>query len=165
MWARDYTEGRPFGQVTKHTTETASEHYKHRDQKSDVMWIVHWWQRVEYQSGQSDFFAGTTVEHIFAQSSKAQRTNMIDAPLSCDAMKAEKENECASKRSFSALIEMSRERATSVISHSSLKPSSLPLQSSSHSSKQFLGVREKVGCREALIAQLISFSKKLARLT
>ena len=50
---------------------------------------------VDYQSGQSDFFAGTTVEHIFAQSSKAQRTNMIDAPLSCDAMKAEKENECA----------------------------------------------------------------------
>ena len=159
MWARDYTEGRPFGQVTKHTTETASEHY--RDQKSDAMWIVHWWQRVEYQSGQSDFFAGTTVEHIFAPSSKAQRTNMIDAPLSCDAIKAEKENECASKRSFSALIEMSRERATSVISHSSLKPSSLPAQSSS----QFLGVREKVGCREALIAQLISFSKKLPRLT
>ena len=86
---------------------------------------------------------------------------MIDAPLSCDAMKAEKENECASKRSFSALIEMSGERATSVISHSSLKPSSLPLQSSSHSSKQFLGVGEKVGCREALIAQLISFSQKI----
>ena len=95
MWARDYTEGRPFGQVTKPTTETASEHYKHRDQKSDAMWIVNWWQRVEYRSGQSDFCAGTTVEHIFAQSSKAQRTNMIDAALSCDAMKAEKENECA----------------------------------------------------------------------